>query len=72
MESKRVRVADAAKEIGCHPEYLRRRMKAGHWNLGNVVKPDRDGTNYQYFIFRDKLNKFLSGDIPYMEKGDKI
>lgn len=57
--SQRVAVADAAKEIGCAPEYLRRQMKNGHWDLGSVIKPVRGSTNYNYFIFRTKLDKFL-------------
>lgn len=59
MENQRVKVADAAKEIGCHPEYLRRQMKAGKWDLGKVVKPRTVGGNYEYFIFRTKLDRFL-------------
>ena len=57
--SERIGVQEAAKEIGCAPEYLRRQMKAGKWDLGSVVKPSRGISNYQYFIFRAKLDKFL-------------
>ena len=57
--TQRVSVVAAAKEIGCHPEYLRRQMKAGAWDLGNVVKPAAKGGNNEYFIFRTKLDKFL-------------
>ena len=57
--TQRVSVKDAAAEIGCHPEYLRRRMKAGKWNLGEVVRPARGGAQCEYFIFRAKLDKFL-------------
>lgn len=56
---QRVRVEDAAREIGCAPEYLRRQMKAGKWNLGEVVKPQVSGCQHEYFIFRAKLDKFL-------------
>ena len=34
-------------------------MKAGAWDLGNVVKPAAKGGNNEYFIFRTKLDKFL-------------
>lgn len=57
--SQRVSVKDAAREIGCAEEYLRRQMKAGRWNIGEVVKPQKSGMNYQYFIFRQRLDKFL-------------
>lgn len=56
---QRVSVAEAAKEIGCNIEYLRRQMKAGNWDLGKVVKPSGKIKNYQYFVFRPKLNKFM-------------
>lgn len=56
---ERVSVKDAAMEIGCAPEYLRRQMKSGKWNLGEVVKPSAHGCQHEYFIFRAKLNKFL-------------
>ncbi len=59
--TQRVSVVAAAKEIGCHPEYLRRQMKAGAWDLGNVVKPAAKGGNNEYFIFRTKLDKFFVG-----------
>jgi hypothetical protein len=31
--SQRVALLDAAKEIGCAPEYLRRQIKNVHWDL---------------------------------------
>lgn len=59
-KSERVRPEDAAREIGCATEYLRRQMKSGVWKeLGIVVKPKKPGGNHEYFIFRSKLNKFL-------------
>ncbi len=57
--SQRVRVEDAAREIGCCPGYLRQQLRAGVWELGTVVKPPRKGGQYEYFIFREKLDKFL-------------
>lgn len=59
MEEQRVKVAEAAREIGCHPEYLRRQMRAGKWDLGKVVRSTRCGGKYEYFIFRAKLDRFL-------------
>lgn len=53
---------EAAKEIGCHPEYLRRQMRAKEWDLGVVVNPKGDMICHQYFIFRNKLDKFLGSD----------
>lgn len=63
MKSQRVRVEDAAKEIGCCPEYLQRQMKAGKWNLGKVVKPSGKGTQCEYFIFQTKLDEFLGQSV---------
>lgn len=56
---ERVSVKDAAAEIRCTPEYLRRQMRSGTWNLGEVVKPSARGCHHEYFIFRAKLDKFL-------------
>ena len=58
-DDQRVSVADAAREIGCYPEYLRRQMRAGKWRIGEVVKPTGASGRYSYFIFRAKLNEFL-------------
>lgn len=61
-KSNRISPADAAKEIGCHVEYLRRQMRRtdeNRWDLGEVVPPETPGGDYQYFIFRGKLDKFL-------------
>lgn len=64
MASKgdRITAAAAAREIGCNVEFLRRQMQRkddGGWDLGEVVPPEVPGGNYQYFIFRGKLDKFL-------------
>ena len=40
---QRVDVVDAAEEIGCHPEYLRRRMVAKDWDLGRAGQVSRKG-----------------------------
>ena len=57
--SEKIPVTQAARMIGCAPEYLRRQMKAKEWDLGQVVRPPRGGNNYRYYIFRAKLEKFL-------------
>ena len=57
--SQRVSVPDAAKEIGCDPQYLRQQMKSGHWDLGSYVKPGHGKNRASYFVFRDKLDRFL-------------
>ncbi|MGN0346518.1 MAG: hypothetical protein ACI4DU_04455 [Lachnospiraceae bacterium] len=62
VRSNRVSVKDAAAEIGCAPEYLRRQMKSGRWDIGEVVKPERGKTQYEYFIFRAKLDRFLGNE----------
>lgn len=56
---QRVSVPDAAKEIGCDPDFLRQQMKKKKWDLGIVVPPTKAGGNYTYYIFRPKLDKFL-------------
>ena len=59
MKGERLTLTEAASEIGCHPEYVRRQMACGNWDLGTVVKKkNRNGCN-QYFVFRSKLDKFL-------------
>ena len=55
----KVTVADAAKMIGCDPDYLRQRMKRKEWDLGEVVPPPKGGSVYRYIIFRPKLERFL-------------
>jgi hypothetical protein len=58
-ECQRVTLSQAAKEIGCIEQYLRLRMRNGDWDLGVCVKPTRGKKNWTYFIFRDKLDRFL-------------
>jgi len=57
--SQRISVAQAAGEIGCDREYLRRKMQTGEWDLGSYIKPKRGQKKGTYFIFRGKLDKFL-------------
>ncbi len=61
----RVSVTAAAKEIGCAPQLVRIKMKAGEWDLGEVVKPGEiNGKQfYSYLIFRPKLDRFLGKGV---------
>lgn len=57
--SERVSLPDAAKEIGCCQQFLREQMKRGEWDLGEYVRPGRGRKKAVYFVFREKLDKFL-------------
>lgn len=57
-EKVRVSVTDAAREIGCAPQFLRLRMQAGDWDLGSYVA-GKAGRHANYYVFRDKLDRFL-------------
>lgn len=61
----RVSVTAAAKEIGCAPQLVRMKMKAGDWDLGEVVKPNEiNGKQFfSYLIFRPKLDRFLGKGV---------
>lgn len=60
---ERVSVANAAKEIGCSPQKVREKMKRGKWKLGRVEPPEKGvRSTYEYFIFRNLLNKHLGLD----------
>ncbi len=56
---ERVRLEDAAKELGCSQQAVREHMKRGIWDLGEVIPPKRNKKHYTYFIFRAKLDKIL-------------
>lgn len=59
MESERVSLTQAAKEIGCHTEYLRIQMRNGNFDIGKVIKPSKGHKQYMYLVFRPKLDRFL-------------
>ena len=59
MQKKRLTVKQAAEIIGVQPEYLRRLMRNKSIDIGEVIKPETRGGNYQYLIFTDKLNKLI-------------
>lgn len=65
---QRVSVADAAREIGCDPQYLKLKMKKKKWDLGVVELPVNGGRRCNYIIFRRKLDKFLGLDIDLSER----
>lgn len=57
---ERVRLADAAKELGCSQQAVREHMKLGIWDLGEVIPPKRSKKKqYSYYIYRAKLDKIL-------------
>lgn len=57
---ERVRLADAAKELGCSRKAIREHMKLGIWDLGDVISPKRSKKKqYSYYIFREKLDRLL-------------
>lgn len=66
-DCQRVSVSDAAKEIGCDPQYLRLKMKKKKWDLGKV-EPPTNGGRCEYFIFRRKLDAFLGLDMDPSER----
>ena len=61
MQNDRVKLLDAAKELGCSPQCVREHMKRGIWDLGTVVRNQNKKScrKYEYYIFRGKLNKVL-------------
>lgn len=54
-----IRPEDAAAEIGCHVQYLRVKMAKKEWDLGRVEYTKDKGGKNKYFVFRNKLDKFL-------------
>lgn len=58
--SERVSLPEAARMLGCGPQVVREYMKAGLWDLGEVIPPNMRGKKtWAYYIYRDKLNKLL-------------
>lgn len=55
----KITIDEAARRIGCAPEYLRQQMRSGAWNIGEAVKPKKTGGNWRYYIFEGKLKTFL-------------
>lgn len=58
--TERVRLGDAAKELGCSPQAVREHMKRKLWDLGSAVSPSRSGkSQWEYHIYRTKLDRHL-------------
>lgn len=57
---ERVKIEDAAYELGCSKQALREHMKRGIWDLGIVVSPNKSGKKvWEYHIYRSKLDRHL-------------
>lgn len=58
--TRRVTVAEAARELGVGQQCVREHMKRGLWPIGYADSPKiTGGKDWEYYIFRDKLDKFL-------------
>ena len=66
MNSERVPLLQAAKELGIAPQGLREYMKRGLIDLG-VVMPG-SGKRKNYLIYRDKLDRVLGKGLPKEEQ----
>jgi hypothetical protein len=66
MQTERVPLVQAARELGIAPQGLREYMKRGLIDLG-LVMPSLDGKRYSYLIYRDKLNLVLGKGLPKEE-----
>ncbi len=66
MQTERVPLVQAARELGIAPQGLREYMKRGLIDLG-LVMPSLDGKRYSYLIYRDKLNQVLGKGLPKEE-----
>lgn len=67
MQTERVPLVQAARELGIAPQGLREYMKRGLIDLG-LVMPSLDGKRYSYLIYRDKLNQVLGKGLPKEEQ----
>ena len=62
-ETEKVQIDQAAREIGCCKQFLRQQMRRGEWDLGAIVRPEKKGSSYRYYVFRRKLDAFLGKDL---------
>lgn len=69
--SERLTTEEAAKEIGCRVQAVRENMRRGIWDLGSVVPSGGKKRKYTYYVFRQKLNRFL-GKTEEESKDDEI
>lgn len=58
MESNRVPLPEAAKELGMSQQALREHMKRKVIDIGYVL-PSVKGNRKNYLIYRDKLDRYL-------------
>lgn len=57
---ERVRIDEAAAELGCSKAKIRERMKRKIWDLGEAIPPSKTGKKqWEFHIYREKLNKHL-------------
>lgn len=56
--TERVPLRKAAEEVGMSQQGLREYMKRGKIDIGYVL-PSLSGKQYNYIIFRDKLDAYL-------------
>lgn len=57
---ERVRIDDAARELGCSVAVVREHMRRGLWNIGIALSPQKTGKKqWEFHIYRDKLDKHL-------------
>lgn len=72
-ETERISVEEAARLLGMAPQGVRVQMRRGLLDIGNVfpsVSHKKGGrTIYQYFIFRNKLNRVLGKNSDGEEAG---
>ena len=66
MQTERVPLVQAARELGIAPQGLREYMKRGLIDLG-LVMPSLEGKRYNYLIYRDKLDQVLGKGLPREE-----
>ncbi|ODM03177.1 hypothetical protein BEI61_03971 [Eisenbergiella tayi] len=60
VESERVPMKQAAKELGVAQETVRYYMMIGRWDdLGDVIPPNDRSTRYRFIIYRSRLDKHL-------------
>lgn len=61
---ERVRMADAARELGVSTQSVREHMKKKLWNLGEALSPKQTGKGqWEYHIYRAKLDKHLGKEV---------
>lgn len=63
---EKVRLVDAAAELGVCQQSVREHMKRGFWDLGDVISPKKSGKKkWEYHIYRRKLDKHLGKEVDH-------